>query len=121
MSKRSGFSLIEVMVALAIIGVALPALLYLVMNQLDQQVYLRDKAVAQWVALNQLNEQTIRRRLDGAVLSGSKSGRETMAGRSWYWTIEASSTSVRGFKRLDVNVGRKEGEALVVMAGFIHD
>lgn len=121
MSKPSGFSLIEVMVALAIIGVALPALLYLVMNQLDQQVFLRDKAVAQWVALNQLNEQKVRRRIDGSLLNGSDSGQEKMAGRAWYWTIESTTTSVQGFKRLDVSVGRKEGEKLVSMAGFIHD
>ena len=51
-----GFTLVEVMVALAVVAVALPALLVTLSQQLDGLRYLEDRTHAQWVAANRLAE-----------------------------------------------------------------
>ena len=48
--QQVGFTLIEVMVALTVVAVTLPALLFLLSQQIDGTAYLRDRSVAQWVA-----------------------------------------------------------------------
>ena len=68
--RARGFTLVEVMVALAVVAVALPALLTTLYQQADDTAYLRDKALAHMVAANRLQEtrlvvaatRTLRRR-----------------------------------------------------------
>ena len=57
--KNRGFTLIEVMVALMVIAIALPALLGALYRQVDGSAYLRAKSIAQWVASNKLTENRI--------------------------------------------------------------
>ena len=119
--SERGFTLIEVMVALAIVGLALPALLFQVMGNVDTEAYLRDKALAQWVAENRLAETRLMRRMGQRVLSGTASGVEEMGGRDWRWRVQALPTSVDGMRRLQVEVGPQGGEKLISLVGFIHE
>ena len=116
-----GFTLIEVMVALAVVGLALPALLFQVMGNVDNEAYLRDKALALWVAENRLAETRLLRSMGQRVLNGSASGTEQMAGRSWHWHIQTQPTSVDGMRRLEIAVAPGKGDSLVTLVGFIHD
>ena len=116
-----GFTLIEVMVALAIVGLALPALLFQVMGNVDTEAYLRDKALAQWVAENRLAETRLMRRMGQQVLSGTASGIEKMGGRRWQWRVQSLPTSVPGMRRLQFEVGPQDGEKLISLVGFIHE
>ena len=54
--RARGFTLIEVMVALAVVAIALPALLISLYQQVDSTAYLRDKSIAHMVAANKLVE-----------------------------------------------------------------
>jgi general secretion pathway protein I len=119
--KPRGFTLIEVMVALAIIGLALPALLFQVMGSVDNEAYFRDKALAQWVAENRLAEARLTRSMGQRVLLGSASGFEDMAGRRWLWRMQTATTSVDGMRRLEIEVAPQDGEKLITLVGFIHD
>lgn len=87
--KSRGFTLVEVMVALAVIAIALPALLFSVMQQLDGTAYIRDKNIAQWVALNKMTELRLTNSFSGKVPASKMVGKEEMAGRDWYWTINS--------------------------------
>ena len=119
--RSRGFTLIEVMVALAIVGLALPALLFQVMGNVDNEAYLRDKALARWVAENKLAENRLQRGMGQRVLTGSASGVEQMAGRSWQWHIRSLPTGVEGMRRLEVEVGPEGRDKVVSLVGFIHE
>lgn len=90
-TKNSGFTLIEVMVAVGVIAIALPALLFSMMAQIDGTAYLRDKLQAQWVAENILEEVRIQNRLNGAVPEADKNGEEDLGSRKWYWKMRSKA------------------------------
>ena len=104
----AGFTLIEVMVALAVVAVALPALLLTISQQLDAMRYLEDRSHAQWVAANRLVELRLVSTARGTLQTGLVSGREELAGRSWYWWSEGKDTAVPGFFRYEILVSDQE-------------
>jgi general secretion pathway protein I len=109
-SKHSerGFTLVEVMVALAVVAVALPALLVALSQQVDATAYLRDKSMAQLVAANKLVELRILARARQTLLEGRDSGVSEMAGRDWYWWIESKATDMPKFRRLQIDIAGSE-------------
>ena len=58
MSRRGsrGFTLVEVLVALMVVAMGLAALMVAVSGTARTSGYLRDKTLAQWMALNRLSE-----------------------------------------------------------------
>ena len=103
-----GFTLVEVMVALAVVAVALPALLVTLSQQLDGLRYLEDRTQAQWVAANRLAELRLVVGAKGSLQTGRVSGNEELAGRNWYWWSEGVETQLPGFFRYEINVADNE-------------
>ena len=103
-----GFTLVEVMVALAVVAVALPALLVTLSQQLDALRYLEDRTHAQWVAANRLAELRLVVGARGSLQTGRISGTEELAGRSWYWWSERVETEIPGFFRYEIVVSDEE-------------
>lgn len=106
-----GFTLVEVMVALAIVALALPALMFALQQQVDATGYLRDKSMAHAVATNKLSEVRILALARGDLLKGRESGVVSMADREWYWWMESEVTEVPLFYRLEIDVALQEGDA----------
>ena len=99
----SGFTLIEVLVALAIVAVGMAALLGALSSSASTTAYLRDKTFAEWAALNQI--ATVRLKMHTAPpATGNTTGEVDFAGRSWHWRQEVSATEVQGIVRIDVKV-----------------
>jgi general secretion pathway protein I len=85
--RQAGFTLLEVLAALLVLSVAMIAWQLRMSQNLDSASYLRDKTIASWVALNQLELLSITRRRGGdAPLAGAQ-GIVTMAGSTWYWAL----------------------------------
>ncbi len=108
MRRTGGFSLIEVLVAVAVVSLALPALLLNSIQQMDGTAYLRDKIIASWVASNALTEIQIAHSTRGELPSATLSGEEEMAGIDWRW--EARIRKNRQFPELypvEVQVWRR--------------
>ena len=63
--SQSGFTLIEVLVALAIVTIGMGALLAALGSSADSTGYQRDKTFAEWVALNRIEE--VRLAMDSAL------------------------------------------------------
>jgi general secretion pathway protein I len=84
---HKGFTLIEVMVALLVLALAMSALQLRIGQTIDSASYLRDKTIAQWVALNQLELLRIATRFGNPPPQQQLTGTATMAGRTWYWVL----------------------------------
>ena len=121
-SGARGFTLVEVMVALAVVAIALPALLVALSQQVDATAYLRDKSVAQLVAANKLVEIRLLARARQSLLEGRDSGVTEMAGREWYWWIDSKVTDVPQFRRLQIDIATSaedENQPLLTLVAFM--
>jgi general secretion pathway protein I len=100
--KARGFTLIEVLVALAIVVVGIGALLGSMTSAADTTIYLRDKTFAQWIAFNRIAEV----RLKGVLPAKGKTKGEVndFAGRRWHWEQDVQPAAVPGTLRVDVSV-----------------
>ncbi|NHN36680.1 type II secretion system minor pseudopilin GspI [Pseudomaricurvus alcaniphilus] len=119
--RAGGFTLVEVLVALFVIGVAIPALLSLVMGQVDGTGILRQKMVAHWVVENRLTQLRLQKAVTQQVFKGKASGIEAMAGSEWQWQVESTPTEVSGLLRYDITVGTREQAALVSLTAFVDE
>jgi general secretion pathway protein I len=106
MSRRAtvgacGFTLIEVLVALAIVAVGMAAVLGALSSSADTISYLRDKTFANWVALNEIAQVRISGQLPAP---GKTDGDTDFGGRKWQWHQEVTTTQVPGMVRMEVSV-----------------
>lgn len=92
------------MVALAIVALAVPALLFTMDQHIDGTAYIRDRSLAQVVASNRLTELRLALRGGRQSLRGSTTGSEEMAGREWFWRVSSQATEVPDFSRVEVQV-----------------
>jgi general secretion pathway protein I len=118
-SRPRGFTLIEVVVALAIVALGMFAVFKSIGDTASNIGYLRDRSMAAWIADNRITEL----RLSGEYPSVDETeGDVDYAGRRWHWIATISQTPVDGLRRIDMQV-RRDGDAedssLVSLAGFV--
>jgi general secretion pathway protein I len=109
--KRSlrGFTLIEVMVALAIF-VALAIALNSVMGaNVQGTTRMEEKTLAAWVASNKLVELQVYQRWPG---NGRQDDESEFAGRRWFVQVEVSNGPFDDTRRVDIAVGPQQEGAL---------
>ena len=94
------------MVALAVVAIALPALLFLLFQQLDGAEYLRQRSVASWIAEDKLGELRLLVARQGALPEGEITGETEVLDQDWSWWIDQEGTEVPGFIRVEINVTR---------------
>jgi general secretion pathway protein I len=104
--KSRGFTLIEVLVALAIVALAVGALLGTVTSSASNVIYLKEKTIAEWVALNRLTEVRIAQQMPD---KGRRTGNTEMAGMRWQWEEEVIELPVKGMFRIEIRA-RPTGE-----------
>ena len=84
---NAGFTLVEVLLALLVLALAMTALHVRIGRYLADAAYLREKTVAGWVALNQLELLRLSARRGLAPPALEQSGSVQMANATWYWYL----------------------------------
>ena len=102
--RTSGFTLLEVLVALAVVAIALAALVSAATGQLKIAERTRDKALAGWVAANVLTDLKLRERFPAP---GERSGEVTMANQRFSWRALVQTTVEIDLRRIDLRVSLK--------------
>jgi general secretion pathway protein I len=116
--RWTGFTLIEVLVALAIVSIALLAALRAAGQGTTNVGELRSRLLAGWVAENQLAEHRAR---GDWLPPGIQRGREREGGIEFAWRKEVIATPNSAFRRIDifVSVAPEESRALAHYTGFV--
>lgn len=98
---QTGFTLLEVLVAMVILSISLLAAIKVASEVTNSAIYLQDKTIAQWVAMNKVAEIRLAKGIPG---DGRSEGEEEMAGRSWRWKITFKKTPYSALKEAEVAV-----------------
>lgn len=116
--NRSGFTLIEVLVALAIISIALLASLRVAGGGTNSVGELRARLLAGWVAENVLAEQRAR---DIWLPIGMQSGNQRQGGMPFIWREEVIATPNTAFRRVNISVYAvaEDTHVLAHLVGFV--
>ncbi len=114
----AGFTLLEVLVALVIVALGLMAAFGQVNQSLTVASRLREKTIANWVAVN---EMTQLRLLGEFPAISSRSDEVEMARVNWRYTIKVVKTPVEALRRVDISVAMVDRPDTVVttLTGFI--
>lgn len=107
MRAQRGFTLLEVLVSLAVLALAMGALIRSGAENVANAGYLADRSFAHWVAMNRAAELRLQ---PGAVSTGRQNGTEWMAGREWRWEVTVSNTPDQDIRRVDIAVSAVDGD-----------
>ena len=104
----SGFTLLEVMVALAVIALGMAAVIKTVTTTTSNTIHLRDKTFAYWVAQNQLAEIEL---TAASPKTGFTDGEEKLAGLTWHWTRKIEGTEDPDTNRIEITVRKDKDKS----------
>ena len=119
-NKIRGFTLIEILIALAILSIALTAILKSSSQNIKDTYYLQQKNMALWIANDALNE--VRAGLLKLPLAPDvEEGHVEMFGRSWFWSGNLTTTPNPHIFEIHMNIfSIKEGPAIYTQLGYLY-
>ncbi|MDP9013180.1 MAG: type II secretion system minor pseudopilin GspI [Pseudomonadota bacterium] len=120
-NDAAGFTLVEVLVALMVVAMGLAALMVAVSSTARTSGYLRDKTLAQWIALNRLAE--VRLNVTAKFGQNTDAGELNFAGRKWHYDTRYFDTSFSTMRRVVVRVyagdAKTKGNPVAESSGFL--
>jgi general secretion pathway protein I len=115
--RNSGFTLVEVMVALAIAGLSLAAVAASISQMVDAASAMQERTYASWIAQNKIAELRLS---DEVPEVSSTSGEVEFAALEWAWRATISETGVENLFRVDVEVSYAGSDEIVrTVSGFV--
>lgn len=100
MNKNNGFTLIEVLLALAVVAIALTALIKATSQNVTYMTQLKEKMISQWVAKQGVS--MIQLGLLPIEVNQEVTQSTTMLGQSWYWRALVSPTSIKKMQQIRI-------------------
>lgn len=100
-TKVAGFTLLEAMIALAIVALGMMAVNTQLNRYVMSAIYIEQKTLASWIASNILTELSVAPQWPEV---GDTTGDVEFAQRQWIWRAEVSATPIENLRRVDVAV-----------------
>lgn len=99
--RSRGFTLLEVLVALAVVALSLAALIKVASSNASNAAYLQEKTLAHWVGMNKIAELQVQHQWPD---TGTQRGTVMLGGQEWRWVVKVQATPDQDVRRLDVSV-----------------
>jgi general secretion pathway protein I len=115
-TKTKGFTLIEVVVAVAVIAVGLMGTIKTVGTVSRNTAHLNERVIATWVAQNAMASYELNLENDAEK---ETTGSEEVAGVEWYWTKTLVNTQDPGIQRIEIDVRRDDERDSQVYASLV--
>ena len=117
--QQSGFTLVEMLAAVAVLAIAMAAILAGMARYADNVSHRRERTFGLWVAHDRLTEIQLQANWPDI---GKSDGETQMAGQLWRWNVEVKTTQDEHLRRVDIAVlsPNREGNAAKLSA-FIAD
>ena len=115
--KIQGFTLIEVLLALAVIAIALTALFRASAQNVSFTARIKDKTIAHWVGMQALS--MIQLNLVDVNQLQENTQTITMLRENWYWRANVITTPVQSMQQIVISVSKnKQGPFTDPLIGF---
>ncbi len=115
--RTRAFTLVEVMVALAIIALSLTAIAAKMSRMIDTSNSMRERTYASWIAQNKITELRLANVLPEV---STTSGDIDYANSNWRWRAVISESGIENLFRVDVEVYDTDGDFIIrKVTGFI--
>ena len=117
-NKYKGFTLIEVLVAIAILGFSVPSVMLLMGQLTGSAGHLRDKTIAAWIAENEATELRLEHTFTQLVRRREETKKIEMAGAEW--TVDIDITNAEALIKYEIIVSR-EDDVIITIETFLDD
>ena len=120
-NQPQGFTLIEVLIALAIIGIAMTAVIKAASQHIYATSYLQKKTIALWVGQDIMN-QTRAHLLNIGNTTGNQKLTTNMLGEDWDWKREVEDSPNPRIKKVAVKVyesNRENASPVITLEGYV--
>ncbi len=116
-TRQSGFTLIEIIIALVVIAVALGAVIATTGNSVKHGAHIKEKTIALWLAQNISAEVNIKKQW---LPAGNQFSDEEMAGQQWQVKRIITQTPDKNIKKMEIQVysGRTTDNKIVSLTTY---
>lgn len=116
MRPASGFTLVEVLIALVVVALAMLALTRIAAIEIQNTDALRERSLAGWIAANAITETRL---ATAFPPTGIRDLRGRYANMDWRWRVDVKATPDERIRRIDVSVFLGESkEPSATLSGF---
>ncbi len=106
MSKQKGFTLIEVLLALAVIAIALTALIKATAQTVATTTRIKEKSISHWVAMQGVS--MIQTGLLNVPTNQEITQVTAMLGQRWYWRAKLTTTPINHLQQINITVSKNQ-------------
>lgn len=106
MKKSQGFTLIEVLLALAVIAIALTALLRSISANIASTERIKSKTISHWVGMQGV--AMIQLGLIPITSAQEVTEKTEFLGQTWYWRVRVTPTPIKNMDQITIKVSRNQ-------------